>query len=57
MTKNWDELLTLTLYGVVVVLTALGGIFGPPIVLLPAAALAVLWIVIFSGHWRERKTR
>jgi len=49
-----DDLIPLALYGVIVVLTALGGIFGPPIVLLPAAGLAVLWVVMLLGHRRDR---
>ena len=49
-----DDLIPLALYGVVVVLTALGGIFGPPVVLLPAAGLAVLWVVMLLGHRRDR---
>ena len=49
-----DDLIPLALYGAIVVLTALGGIFGPPIVLLPAAGLAVLWVVMLLGHRRDR---
>ncbi len=48
-----EDFITLALYGLIVVLTALGGIFGPPIVLLPAAALAILWVVILVGHLRD----
>ncbi len=47
-----DDIIPLTLYGLVVLLTALGGIFGPPIVLLPAAAMAVLWAIMLAGHGR-----
>ena len=39
------------------VATALGGIFGPPIVLLVAAALAILWVVMLAGHRRDANTR
>jgi hypothetical protein len=49
-----EDLIVLTVYGAIVVLTALGGIFGPPIVLLVAAALAILWIVILLGYRRDR---
>jgi hypothetical protein len=50
-----EAVIALTLYGVVVVLTVLGGILGPPIVLLPAAGLAVLWVVILVEHRREQR--
>ena len=49
-----EDAITLAVYGVIVALTLLGGIFGPPAVLLVAAALAVLWVVIFVGHFRDR---
>jgi hypothetical protein len=49
-----DDVIPLALYGIIVFLTALGGIFGPPIVLLPAAGLAVLWVVMLLGHRRDR---
>jgi hypothetical protein len=45
--------IALTLYGLIVLLTALGGI-GQPIILLPAAGLAVLWVVMLVGHRRPR---
>ena len=48
-----EDLIPLAVYGLIIVLTALGGIFGPPIVLLPAAAMAVLWVVMFRGHRRS----
>ena len=48
-----SDFVTLTLYGLIVVLTALGGIFGPRAALLVAAALAVLWVVILVGHRRD----
>jgi hypothetical protein len=48
-----DDLIPLTLYGIVVVLTALGGLFGPPIVLLPASGLAVLWVVMLLERGRD----
>jgi hypothetical protein len=44
--------IALVLYGLIVVLTALGGIFGPPIILVPAAGLAVLWLIMLAGHRR-----
>jgi hypothetical protein len=44
--------IALTLYGLIVLLTALGGILGPPIILVPAAGLAVLWVVMLVGHAR-----
>ena len=50
-----EDFITLALYGVIVLLTLLGGIFGPPIVLLPGAALAILWAVILAGHFRDRR--
>ena len=49
-----DDIIPLCLYGLVVVLVALGGVFGPPIVLLPAGALAVLWVVMLAGHRRDQ---
>ena len=49
-----DDIIVLTLYGIIVVLTALGGIFGPPIVLLVALALAILWVVILVGYRRDK---
>ena len=49
-----EDAITLVLYGVIVLLTLLGGIFGPPIVLLPGAALAILWVVVLLGHFRDR---
>jgi hypothetical protein len=49
-----EDIIVLTLYGLVVVLTALGGIFGPPIVLLVAAGLAILWVVILVGYRRDK---
>ena len=49
-----EDFITLGLYGVVVALTLLGGVFGPSIVLLPGAALAILWGVILVGHFRDR---
>jgi hypothetical protein len=48
-----DNIIALVLYGAIVVLTALGGILGPPIVLLVAAGLAVLWIVMFVSGRRD----
>ena len=48
-----SDAITLATYGLIVVLTALGGIFGPRAVLLVAAALAVLWVVILLGHRRD----
>jgi hypothetical protein len=51
-----DNIIALVLYGGIVVLTALGGILGPPIVLLVAAGLAVLWIVMFVSGRRDRST-
>ncbi len=48
-----DDLIPLALYGLIVVLTALGGIFGPHVALVPAAAMAVLWLVILAGHRRN----
>ena len=50
-----DYIIPLAIYGVIVVLTALGGILGPPIVLLPAAGLGVFWVVMLMGHLRERR--
>jgi hypothetical protein len=50
-----DDIIPLSIYGVVVVLTALGGIIGPPIVLLPAAGLALFWVVMLVGLRRERR--
>ena len=50
-----EDFITLALYGVIVLLTLLGGIFGPPIVLLPGAALGILWAVILAGHFRDRR--
>ena len=50
-----DDVIVLTLYGIIVVLTALGGIFGPPIVLLVALALAILWVVILIGYRRDKR--
>jgi hypothetical protein len=50
-----DDIIVLTLYGTIVVLTALGGIFGPPIVLLVAAGLAILWIVVLVGYRRDKR--
>ena len=47
------DAIALTLYGLVVLLTALGGI-GQPVILLPAAGLAVLWVVMLVGHRRPR---
>ena len=49
-----DDLIPLALYGVIVALVALGGILGPPIVLLPAAGLAVLWVVMLLEHRRDK---
>jgi hypothetical protein len=51
-----DNVIALVLYGAIVVLTALGGILGPPIVLLVAAGLAVLWIVMFVSGRRDEGT-
>ena len=48
-----SDFITLTTYGLIVGVTALGGIFGPRAVLLVAAALAVLWVVILVGHQRD----
>jgi hypothetical protein len=48
-----QKLIPLVLYGMIVVLTALGGILGPPIVLLPAAGLAVLWLLMLIGNRSE----
>ena len=50
-----DDLIPLGLYGLLVVLTALGGVFGPPIALLVAAGLAVLWVVMLAGHRAGRE--
>jgi len=50
-----DDVIVLTLYGGIVVLTALGGILGPPIVLLVAAGLAILWVVIMLGYRRDKR--
>jgi hypothetical protein len=50
-----DDVIVLTLYGAIVVLTALGGIFGPPIVLLVAGGLAILWVVVFVGYRRDKR--
>ena len=47
-----ENAIPLALYGLIIVLTALGGIFGPTIVLLPAAGMAVLWVVMLVGHRR-----
>ena len=49
------DVIVLTLYGIIVVLTALGGIFGPPIILLVALALAILWVVILVGYRRDKR--
>ena len=48
------DIAPLLLYGVLVAVTALGGIFGPPIVLLVAAGLAILWVVMLFGHRQAR---
>ena len=48
-----SDFITLTVYGLIVLTTLLGGIFGPRAVLLVAAALAVLWVVILAGHRRD----
>ena len=48
-----DSLIPLAVYGLIIVLTALGGIFGPPVVLLPAAGMAVLWVVMLRGSLRS----
>lgn len=50
-----DDVIVLTLYGIIVLLTALGGILGPPIVLLVALALAILWVVILVGYRRDKR--
>jgi hypothetical protein len=50
-----DDVIVLTLYGAIVVLTALGGIFGPPIVLLVAGGLAILWVVVLVGYRRDKR--
>jgi hypothetical protein len=55
MAMRADDIIPLAIYGVIVVLTALGGILGPPIVLLPATGLAVFWVVMLAGHRRERR--
>jgi len=52
-----EDVIPLVVYGVIVVATALGGIFGPPVVLLVAAALAILWVVMLAGHRRDANTR
>jgi len=52
-----DDVIPLVVYGVIVVATALGGIFGPPVVLVVAAALAILWVVMLVGHRRDANTR
>jgi hypothetical protein len=44
------DAIPLALYGVVIALTALGGIVGPPILLVPAAGLTVLWVIMLVGH-------
>jgi hypothetical protein len=49
-----SDAIALALYGLIVALTALGGIFGPPIILVPAAGLAVLWVIMLLGLRRER---
>jgi hypothetical protein len=51
-----EDITPLVLYGVLVAVTALGGIFGPPIVLLVAAGLAILWVVMLFGHRKARST-
>jgi hypothetical protein len=48
------DVLPLTLYGLVVVLTALGAI-GQPLLLVPAAGLGVLWAIMLVGHVRARR--
>ena len=48
-----SDFITLVTYGLIVLATLLGGIFGPRAVLLVAAALAVLWVVILVGHRRD----
>jgi hypothetical protein len=49
------DVIPLTLFGLIVILTALGGIFGPPVILVPATGLAVLWVVMLVGHRRDQR--
>jgi len=49
------DAIPLTLFGLIVALTALGGIFGPPVILVPAGGLAVLWVVMLVGHSRDQR--
>jgi len=48
-----SAVIAFTLYGVIVALTALGGIVGPAIILVPAAGLAVLWVIMLVSHARS----
>lgn len=50
-----EDLIPLGVYGLLVVLVLLGGIFGPPVVLLVAVGLAVLWVVMLRGKLRASR--